>query len=373
MKGNISQAADQAGITPNAANLATGTALAMANPVARAFSPGTNPTLKDTAQYVTDTQRELNAAKRDVPALQNSQTNAYENWATSQKIHQANTNELLDAKDRLRQLDAQISDLTNPSIGPATTPGGFKQEPISRAAANYGAQHGLTTSQQNIAADTTKNPGGVWDYINQNRQGFVNAENTAPGYRPTPGGEIVLNPHDQAIVDKRRVAQLNELQKQRDAVQAWHDTAQEKADASSKDLAQKQLAKDKAASVVPEQQSSIDVLENRIKPYLSNPLVKFGLNRISRSLPLASGFNVERNAEQAKQDWEQGNYGRMLTHGLGSLGALASSVSPTVAAFGAEPIAAGLAGFGTAAQMPAAGLDTYDFYKKMNQPVPKTP
>jgi len=209
--------------------------------------------------------------------------------------------------------------------------------------------------------------------LNQNRQGFVKAEDVAPGYRSAPGTELAQSPSDLAAHDEATAKKISDLQKLREKAQTQHEEIQKNHTISQKSLDLKSNILDKLYPNAAEQKSTIDMLQERIKPYLNNPVARFGLNRLSRTLPFTSGFNIERNAEQAKKDWETGNYGQSATHAVGALGALASASSPTVAAFGAEPIAAGLAGIGSIAQTPAALLDTYNFYKRMNQPVTPKP
>jgi hypothetical protein len=76
-----------------------------------------------------------------------------------------------------------------------------------------------------------------------------------------------------------------------------------------------------------------------------------------KAIPFVGGALSPLEMMQAKEDYEKGNYGRAITHGLGAAGALAqmSGIPPLMAA-------------GSLAQLPALGLGTYDLYNEYNKP-----
>ena len=109
----------------------------------------------------------------------------------------------------------------------------------------------------------------------------------------------------------------------------------------------------KAQSRELQQQSNlIDELKKKTNFQYGSQLAKWGSKIAPRFIPDVGATFAPLEAEEAYKDYQKGNYGRMLAHGAGAVGAAlqATNVPP-------------LMGAGDLLQIPAVGLTAYDMLK----------
>jgi len=94
-------------------------------------------------------------------------------------------------------------------------------------------------------------------------------------------------------------------------------------------------------------------IQEKIIEGKQHPLARFGAKVAGRFVPTAGAAFAPLEAEAAKREWENKNYGRAAIHGLGTVGALAQATGVPL-----------LMGAGDIAQIPAAGLAAYDLFSR---------
>ena len=207
-----------------------------------------------------------------------------------------------------------------------------------------------------------------------------------PSFQKFSESPLVLGPEGQRAVAERAARQGSSaaegvnIQKQIAAEIARHkaetqfqlENATKAADESRRAAANsaRELAGHTATPAVSPAQASAKVtaaealaeaqrIAKLAKPSLLSRIGTIG----AKAVPFAGAALSPLEMMQAKEDYEKGNYGRAITHGLGAAGALAQ-------ASGIPPLMA----LGTAAQIPAMGLGAYDLYNEYARPsAPQTP
>jgi hypothetical protein len=96
----------------------------------------------------------------------------------------------------------------------------------------------------------------------------------------------------------------------------------------------------------------LDELNKKTKHQYGSMVARIGSKIAPRFIPDVGAAFAPLEAEEAYKDYQKGNYGRMLAHGAGAVGAAlqASNVPP-------------LMGVGDLLQIPAVGLTAYDMFK----------
>jgi hypothetical protein len=199
-------------------------------------------------------------------------------------------------------------------------------------------------------------------------------------FQPRKGSGLILGP-EGAATNAERMAQQGyaasesaNMQKQISAEIARHkaemqfqfENATKAADESRKAAANsaRELASHSAASVISPAQSaarttSAAALEEaqRLAAAAAPGFGSKFASLFGKAIPFVGGALSPLEMMQAKEDYEKGNYGRAITHGLGAAGALAqmSGIPPLMAA-------------GSLAQLPSVGLGAYDLYNEYNKP-----
>lgn len=217
--------------------------------------------------------------------------------------------------------------------------------------------------------------------IPQQTKALGTIERIAPEFQSFQESPLLLGGEGQQAVreriaqeatnQQRQQSQQDIARKQMEADIARHkaesqirlEKAQEAARASAKaaaDAAKAHAAHTATTPTTPEQRASVDAnqqaadeLEARVRKNAPGALARIGVKLAGRFVPGAGAAVAPLEAEAAKKDWEQKNYGRAAMHGLGAAGALAQATGVPF-----------LMGAGDIAQIPAAGLAAYDYFNE---------
>jgi hypothetical protein len=205
-------------------------------------------------------------------------------------------------------------------------------------------------------------------------------------FQPRKGSELILGPEGASANAERMARQgsataeganmqkqiANEISRHKAEMQFQFENATKAADESRKAAANsaRELASHSAASVISPAQSaarttSAAALEEaqRLAAAAAPGFGSKFASLFGKAIPFVGGALSPLEMMQAKEDYEKGNYGRAITHGLGAAGALAqmSGIPPLMA-------------LGTAAQVPSMGLGAYDLYNEYARPnAPQSP
>lgn len=261
---------------------------------------------------------------------------------------------------------------------PAPAPGLTLLPRGGEGTANYAEKFGATPQEAlgvpSMSAMQQQN-------IPAQQQAWSKIPSIAPGFEPVKESPLLLGTEGQQATREKMAAQAAEDQRKAalaaradaELKRAQTEVAQRKADAQLRlENAQKNmgsslkaaLAANKAldthattSPVSPTQQTNLSAtqadlkaLQDRISSGAPGLLTKLGRTFLPRITPGVGAAFAPLEALKAKKDYDTGNYGRMTAHGLGALGALAQAT-------GVPPIM----GFGNILQVPAIGLDLYDY------------
>jgi hypothetical protein len=217
--------------------------------------------------------------------------------------------------------------------------------------------------------------------IPANQQAWQKIASIAPGFESIKESPLVLGAEGQKVAQERlakeqqqanqaaeqKKAMQEQIARQKAEAQLRLETAQENARLSAKAVAAADDAYRKLASTSPikpadqakheSSRNALADLQEKIIAGREHPLAKFGAKAAGRFIPGAGAAVAPLEAEAAKKAYDEGNYGRMAVHGLGTVGALAQATG--------IPLAMGV---GNIMQMPAIGLGMYDLLNEPTKP-----
>ena len=208
-----------------------------------------------------------------------------------------------------------------------------------------------------------------------------------PNVKLTTESPLLLTPEAQEYVKQRKLEELqreherqsNEIQRKAEHQMAVKQVAQAKfyaehevkrleklRDQHAKDIQEAREEHKKHMEKLPpepevtkdqfkemqKQSNLIDELKKKTSRQYGSIFAKIGSKIAPRFIPDVGATFAPLEAEEAYKDYQKGNYGRMLAHGAGAVGAAlqATNVPP-------------LMGAGDLLQIPAVGLTAYDMFK----------